>query len=87
MDNLEHEVAAWRSFESALRQDNRVLFAKMVSDIKEYWQSFGAASNKEPTEALLMAIILRQQKLINKLIARLEARAREGPRMVSDDRK
>jgi hypothetical protein len=71
---LDNEIEAWRSFESALRQDNRILFAKMLSEVKEHWPAFEAASNKHPTEALLMAIILQQQKMITRLIARLEAR-------------
>jgi hypothetical protein len=74
MEALDRELEEWLTFESALRQDNRVLFAKMLSEVKEHWPAFEAASNKHPTEALLMAIILQQHKMIDKLIARLEAR-------------
>lgn len=73
MDAFDREMEEWRSFESSLRQDNRVLFAKMVADIKEDWPAIEVASNKDPTEVLLTPIMLRQQKMIRKPIGKIES--------------
>src|SRR3954453_23670372 len=71
---LTKEIDSWSSFEYALREDNRLLFNKMLSECKEN-EDFVRAANFEDefisAESLFMVLILQQQKMINELIAKI----------------
>jgi hypothetical protein len=71
---LTKEVDLWSNFEYALREENRLLFNKMVSECRENEDFATAASSKNEyfsAESLFMKLILQQQKMINELIAKV----------------
>jgi hypothetical protein len=70
--NIDTEIDKWRKFGDAFRQENRELFEKMMHEARNYNLAFAGASNKDPAEALLMVLILHQQKIITKLIGELK---------------
>jgi hypothetical protein len=70
------EIGSWSKFEYALREENRVLFRKMLSECKENEELVKAANSKDEyfsAESLFMALILQQQKTIMELIAKISA--------------
>ena len=75
-DILTKEIESWKGFEYALREENRILFNKMLSECGENKDYVRAAISKgEPfaAESLFMALILQQQKMISQLIANLSS--------------
>ena len=65
---IDREAEAWEIFGRLMRQEDKVLFERMLAEAKLHTKAF-EASGKDPTEALLMALILEQQKEICRLIA------------------
>jgi hypothetical protein len=77
---LAEEIDSWNNFEYALREENRVLFNKMLSECEKNEDMVRAANSKDEffsAESLFMALILQQQKTINDLIAKLPERKRK----------
>jgi len=75
-DILTKEIESWKGFEYALREENRILFSKMLSECRKYKDCVRAASSKGESysaESLFMALILQQQKMISQLIAKLSS--------------
>jgi hypothetical protein len=70
---LTKEIASWSSFEYALREEDRILFNKMLNAFKkeEYTKAFKAKGEYNSTESLFMALIFQQQKMISQLIDEL----------------
>ena len=71
---LTREIESWKGFEYALREENRLLFNKMLSECEENKDYVRAASSKGQSfaaESLFLALILQQQKMISQLIAKL----------------
>jgi hypothetical protein len=71
---LTKEIESWKGFEYALREENRLLFSKMLSECGENKDYVKAASSKGHSfaaESLFLALILQQQKMISQLIAKL----------------
>jgi hypothetical protein len=71
---LTREIESWKGFEYALREENRLLFNKMLSECEENKDYVKAASSKGQSfadESLFLALILQQQKMISQLIAKL----------------
>jgi hypothetical protein len=65
---LVEEVKSWKSFEKALRREDRELFHAMVEKI---WSCAGAVENSREgyvTEAFLLTLLISQQKLIDQLL-------------------
>ncbi|MFL6340912.1 MAG: hypothetical protein ACJ72U_05120 [Nitrososphaeraceae archaeon] len=77
---LSNEIKSWEHFEYALREENRILFNKMLSECKENEDYIRAASSKDEyysAESLFMALILQQQKTINELIDKVSERKKK----------
>lgn len=75
-DALTKEVQSWKGFQYALREENRILFNKMLSECGENKDYLRAASFKGESfsaESLFMALIFQQQKMISQLIAKLSS--------------
>ena len=73
-DILFKEIKSWSNFEYALREENRLLFSKMLSECRQNEDYIKAASSKDEyflAESLFMVLILQQQKMINELIAKI----------------
>jgi chloramphenicol O-acetyltransferase len=68
------EMESWSNFEYSLREEDRILFSKMLNECEkeEYSKSFDARGEyNSTTESLFMALIFQQQKTISKLVDRL----------------
>ena len=73
-DNLTKEIKLWKGFEYALREENRILFSKMLFECRENKDYVRAASSKGQSfaaESLFLALIFQQQKMISQLITKL----------------
>jgi hypothetical protein len=75
-DILIEEIKSWEHFEYALREENGLIFSKMLSECRENEDYIRAANSKDEyfsAELLFMVLILQQQKMINELIAKVSA--------------
>jgi hypothetical protein len=72
---LDIEIQSWKGFEYALRQENRLLFNKMLKECQgneeEYSKAAAARGEGYSAESLFMALIFQQQKIISSLIDKL----------------
>lgn len=74
---LKCEVDSWRSYAEALRQEDREVFRDMMNVVaSSYSEAVGLADRGYDTEAVMMSILLSQQKTINWL-SNLARRLRE----------
>jgi hypothetical protein len=64
---LESEIAEWSNFRRALRKQDRSTFDDMMTDARKHASACGNAVRLNPTEALLMAIILEHEKELTEL--------------------
>ena len=75
---LNEEIKSWERFEYALREENRLLFSKMLSECRENDKGYIRAANSKDeyfsAESLFMLLILQQQKMINELIPKISER-------------
>jgi hypothetical protein len=72
---LTKEIDSWKGFEYALRQPNATLFNKMLTEClenEEYAAAFKTKGPRDSAESLFMALILQQQKMISKLIEKMQ---------------
>ena len=72
-DVLTKEIESWAGFAYALRKENRILFEEMLDRCKktEYVDCAAAKGESSSTEALVLALIFEQQKMINELMRKL----------------
>ena len=73
-DILSKEIESWKDFRYALRQDNALLFNKMLSECgqnKDYIRAVISKAEHYSAESLFMLLVLQQQKMINELIAKV----------------
>jgi hypothetical protein len=74
-NTLTKEIKSWSSFEYALREEDRILFNKMLSECQkeeEFSKAFNAKGEyNSTTESLFIALIFQQQKMISQLIDEL----------------
>jgi hypothetical protein len=70
---LAKEIASWSNFEYSLREEDRILFSKMLNECQkeEFSKAFNAKGEYHSTESLFLALIFQQQKTISKLIDKL----------------
>jgi hypothetical protein len=74
-DILAKEIQSWKGFEYALRQPNATLFNKMLTEClenEEYAAAFKSKGPQDSVESLLIALIFQQQKMISKLIEKIQ---------------
>lgn len=67
-DILTREIQAWSGFADALREEDRVLFLRMLKQCYEYVDSINSKGEYYSTESLLISLIFIQHKIINWLI-------------------
>jgi hypothetical protein len=73
-NTLTKEIKSWSSFEYALREEDRILFNKMLSECEKEELSKAFKTKGEYnsiTESLFIALIFQQQKMISQLIDEL----------------
>jgi hypothetical protein len=70
---LTKEIESWNSFEYSLREEDRILFSKMLNECQkeEFSKAFNAKGEYNSSESLFMASIFQQQKMISRLIDKL----------------
>ena len=71
---LGKEIESWKDFRYALREEDALLFDKMLSECRQNRDYIRAVSSKGEyysAESLFMLLILQQQKMINELIEKL----------------
>jgi len=74
INTLAKEIESWKDFEYALREEDALLFDKMLSACRQNRDYIRAVSSKGEyysAESFFMVLILQQQKMINELIAKL----------------
>ena len=79
-DALTKELQSWKGFQYALREENRILFNKMLSECgenKDYVKAAISRGESYSAESLFMALIFQQQKMISQLIAKLSEYKRQ----------
>jgi|SRR5690242_2621344 hypothetical protein len=71
---LAKEIKSQKDFEYALREENALLFGKMLSECgqnKDYIRAVSCKGEGYSADSLFMLLILQQQKVINELISKV----------------
>jgi hypothetical protein len=70
---LTNEIESWSKFEYALREEDSILFKKMINECQkeEYSKAFNAKGEYHAAGSLFMSLIFQQQKMISQLIDKL----------------
>ena len=66
-DNLGREIESWKGFAMALRGDDKRRFERLLEVCYNYAAAIGTKPESLSMEALLMAIILEQERTIQRL--------------------
>jgi hypothetical protein len=64
---LDREVQRWSGFARALRKEDRAAFDQLMDICRNYASAGSNATRPVLFEAMVMSILLDQQKLLNKL--------------------
>ena len=79
---LNREIESWnKHFGYALREENRILFNKMLSECltdEQYTNAFNTKGESYSTESLFIALIFQQHKMVKELMDKLPAKNNEG---------
>ena len=67
-DILTKEIQAWSGFADALREEDRILFLRMLQQCYQYIDSINSKGEYYSTESLLISLVFIQHKIINWLI-------------------
>ena len=81
---LSEEIKSWGHFEYALREEDRLVFSKMLAECRENEDYIKAANCKHEyflAESLFMALILHQQKTINELMTKVSKLKRSSGKL------
>ena len=68
---IDQEIQDLQPFGFALREENRLLFEKMMSELDPETRK-RASLAKDPFEVVAMALILNQQKIIRDLMEKVK---------------
>ena len=64
---LDKEVQRWSGFARALRKDDRKIFEQMMDTCRNYASAGSNATRPVVFEAMVMCVLLEQQKVLNRL--------------------
>ena len=64
---LDREVQRWSGFARALRKEDRIVFEQLIDICRNYASAGSNATRPVLFEAMIMSILLDQQKTLNKL--------------------
>lgn len=67
-DILTKEIQAWSGFADALREEDRVLFLRMLEQCYQYVDSINSKGEYYSTESMLLSLVFVQHKIITWLI-------------------
>jgi hypothetical protein len=68
---LDREVQRWSGFARALRKEDRTSFDQLIDICRNFASAGSNATRPVLFEAMVMSVLLHQQKLLNKLEKRL----------------
>ena len=84
---LKQEIDSWRPYAEALRQEDRDIFREMMNSVAaSYNQAIDRAERGYDTEAVMMSILLAQQKQINWLSCLARRLQQESSEAKKDER-
>ncbi len=69
---LESEIATWKGFRKALRAKDAEAFDKMMNACRNFASAGSMATRPVLLEAMLMSILLHQEKTLTEIQERLE---------------
>lgn len=69
--SLEREMAAWQLYRRALRREEQGVFDRLFAFARQHMAECAAAARPIPFDALVLSVLLEQQKQIDALRARL----------------
>jgi len=75
---LDHETQRWSSFARALRKADRVTFDQLMDICRNYASAGSNATRPVLFEAMVMSILLHQQKLLNEIEKKLLATPKQS---------
>ena len=75
---LDREVQRWSGFARALRKEDRVVFEQLIDICRNYASAGSNATRPVIFEAMIMSILLDQQKTLNKLTKDLLAASKRS---------
>ena len=73
-DILSKEIESWKDFRYALREEDALLFDKMLSECghnKDYIRAVSCKGEGYSAESLFMLLVMQEQKMINELINKI----------------
>jgi hypothetical protein len=80
---LKEEIDSWRPYAEALRQEDREMFREMMNNVAaSYNQAIERAERGYDSEAVMMSILLNQQKTISwlsRLLKKIREESRSSP--------
>lgn len=75
---LDHEVQRWSGFARALRKEDRAAFEQLMDICRNYASAGSNATRPVLFEAMVMSVLLHQQKLLSKLEKELNAVSKQS---------
>jgi hypothetical protein len=75
---LDREVQRWSGFARALRKEDRAAFDQLMDICRNYASAGSNATRPVLFEAMIMSILLHQQKVLNKLEKTLLERSQQS---------
>ena len=75
---LDREVHRWSGFARALRKEDRAAFEQLIDICRNYASAGSNATRPVLFEAMVMSILLHQQKTLNKLKKELVAAPKQS---------
>ena len=75
---LDREVQRWSGFARALRKQDRVIFNQLMDTCRNYGSAGSNATRPVVFEAMVMSILLNQQKNLNELETKLRAISKQS---------
>jgi uncharacterized membrane protein len=70
---LNEEIAGWSGFRRALRAEDRLVFDRLFVFARQHMAEAAAAARPVPFDAMVMSVLLEQQKELERLRGELEA--------------
>ena len=64
---LDHEVQRWSGFARALRKEDKVVFDQLMDVCRNFASAGSNATRPVLFEAMVMSVLLHQQKSLNRL--------------------
>jgi len=74
---LESEIGSWSQYRSALKKGDRRVFDELMGHTRTHASASGNAVRTSPFEAMLLSMLIEQQKALSRLKDRLDGLKRE----------